>query len=498
MKIKLGILAALLAGSFGAAGGPAGDCGLAQAEWKLGTHSRLEERDGKRLLVVEVPEKDRNGSYLSRAEIDLSPFRGLPTTFSMRVRIDGIEKEAGRKGIKFMVTYQAPSGAGIWHGGWGIYGPADWRSVSFLSPIDDYTGKAELVLGVEKNFGKVEFDLDSFRAENHFDLDQSSARAVYTDRVLKEKRLRGVMSPGGNMTEDDFRTLREWGANLVRFQMQRLYQDCTDLDAYGRWLKGRLDHFEKLTEIAPRYGIRLILDLHSAPGGRRSDSAELLMLHSEEYAQYFVRVWEEIARRFKGNPAVFAYDLVNEPYQTGAARFDYLELQKRAAEAIRRIDPEVPIIVEANQLAAPVAFRYFRLLELPNIVYQAHMYVPESFTHQNTPGSRYPGVISGIEWNKEQLRHTLEPVRRFQQRHGARIYIGEFSAKTWAPGAERYIADCISLFEEYGWDWSYHAFREARSWNVELEGTQEKTVPSADNPRKKALLEGLGKNLVTP
>ena len=57
MKIKLGILAALLAGSFGAAGGPAGDCGLAQAEWKLGTHSCLEERDGKRLLVVEVPER---------------------------------------------------------------------------------------------------------------------------------------------------------------------------------------------------------------------------------------------------------------------------------------------------------------------------------------------------------------------------------------------------------------------------------------------------------
>ena len=39
MKIKLGILAALLAGSFGAAGGPAGDCGLAQVEWKLGTQA---------------------------------------------------------------------------------------------------------------------------------------------------------------------------------------------------------------------------------------------------------------------------------------------------------------------------------------------------------------------------------------------------------------------------------------------------------------------------
>ncbi|HXP89452.1 MAG TPA: hypothetical protein VN931_00850, partial [Fibrobacteria bacterium] len=46
------------------------------------------------------------------------------------------------------------------------------------------------------------------------------------------------------------------------------------------------------------------------------------------------------------------------------------------------------------------------------------------------------------------------------------------------PGASRYLADCISLFEEYGWDWSYHAFREYQGWDLEME----------DLPRKEPAL----------
>ena len=45
--------------------------------------------------------------------------------------------------------------------------------------------------------------------------------------------------------------------------------------------------------------------------------------------------------------------------------------------------------------------------------------------------------------------------------------IGEFSAVRWAPGADRYLADCTAIFEEYGWDWSYHAFREWGGWSCE-------------------------------
>ena len=82
-------------------------------------------------------------------------------------------------------------------------------------------------------------------------------------------------------------------------------------------------------------------------------------------------------------------------------------------------------------------------------------------------------------------------MREFQLAHGARIYVGEFSASVWATGAENYLADCIALFNEYGWDWTYHALRESKSWNVELAPDADgNLVPSSDTPRKRALVNG--------
>ena len=82
-------------------------------------------------------------------------------------------------------------------------------------------------------------------------------------------------------------------------------------------------------------------------------------------------------------------------------------------------------------------------------------------------------------------------MRAFQEKYGAKIYVGEFSAVCWAPGAEKYLEDAISVFEEYGWDWTYHAFREWPGWSVEHQGQSDNDlVPVADTPRKRALLGG--------
>ena len=46
--------------------------------------------------------------------------------------------------------------------------------------------------------------------------------------------------------------------------------------------------------------------------------------------------------------------------------------------------------------------------------------------------------------------------------------------------------------EEYGWDWTYHSFREALWWNVEtvLDPATGKPVPNKDNNRFRALVDG--------
>ena len=308
------------------------------------------------------------------------------------------------------------------------------------------------------------------------------------------------MSPGGDMSEDDFRTLAEWGATLLRFQMIRDWHAVDgnrDLDEYDRWLDGRLDHFDKVVlPLARKYGMEVVLDLHVPPGGRDA-ALEANMFYDARYADHFVGLWRRIARRFKGREGIYGYDLVNEPCQghEAAPGCDWWSLQRRAAEAIREEDPLVPVIVESNLWDSPDTFRYLSPLTLTNVIYEVHMYSPGDFTHQRVNGTRkwtaaYPDEERG--WNREALAKTLETVRDFQAKHGARIYVGEFSAVCWAPGAGEWLRDCISIFEENGWDWTYHAFREWPGWSVEHEGEDDASLRlSPDNPRRRALLDGL-------
>ena len=312
--------------------------------------------------------------------------------------------------------------------------------------------------------------------------------------------LRGCMLPTRDTTEDDIETLHRWGATMARFQICRGWtrRDANqDLDDYAAWVDSRLDNLADVLRWAAARGMKIVLDLHVVPGGRNAKDLEDNMLHDDRFAEAFLDTWRRIATRFKGDPALYGYDLWNEPNQKNRARNDYWTLQRRAAEIVRAIDPDTPIVVESNNSAAAATYAYLSPLRMDNVIYQVHVYVPSTFTHQGINdyerGAKWPDPAKG--WDKEFLRKALEPVREFEARHRAKIYVGEFSAIAWAEGAENYLRDCIDLFEEYGWDWTYHAFREWSGWSVEHEGSDPKhLVPSADNPRRRALLEGFKRN----
>ena len=315
--------------------------------------------------------------------------------------------------------------------------------------------------------------------------------------IAELPRLRGVMSPTRNMNVDDFRVFRLWGVTLLRYQMNRdkSHVDDKNLEEFDRWLDGKLDHLDNFVlPQAERNGVSVVVDLHMPPGGR-DDSSDMVMFYEEKFADHFVKTWQRIARRFRCRNTIYGYDLINEPLQTRTASsgIDYWNLQRRAAEAVRKEDPYTPIVIESNIRDSPSGFGDLRPISLSNVIYQVHMYEPMDFTHQNVlkyyrKEMCYPNCVKG--WDKEFLRRQLQPVRDFQRKHKARIYVGEFSAVAWAEGADQYLADCISLFEEYGWDWTYHAFREWHGWSVEHEGPDaQHLVPSADNPRKRVLLK---------
>lgn len=67
-------------------------------------------------------------------------------------------------------------------------------------------------------------------------------KVKYPQKTEKHSRLRGMMSPAGPMTEEMFRTLKQWNVNLVRMQIMRNWNKLNtelDLDEYYRWLDKR-------------------------------------------------------------------------------------------------------------------------------------------------------------------------------------------------------------------------------------------------------------------
>lgn len=234
--------------------------------------------------------------------------------------------------------------------------------------------------------------------------------------------------------------------------------------------------------------------MSDVPGGRDKDS-NFLMFDDARCLAEFREEWKMLAMRLHKYDFI-SYDLCNEPHQTRVAKVcDYWTAQRLAAEDIRKIDSESPIIIEAYGWDGPEAFWAMSPMKLTNIVYQVHMYYPMAFTHQGLyswkAGPEYPSAKDG--WDRNYLIKTFSQVRNFEKLHGARIYCGEFSAAAWAKGAENYIADCASVLNEFGWDWTYHAFREYPGWSVEHEGPDRDHLSKStvETPRKRALLNGL-------
>lgn len=408
--------------------------------------------------------------------------RGARVMVTGKVRGDSIHSLDSKRqlpgylGGKVQVYVGAPSRGKRYLDARSLHDTFPWKDVGILCGIMDDAGETQIRIGLEGASGTF------WVSELKMVLVQ--AKAIRAKPVLKAltqpmTQKRGFMSPQ-RFRAEDFKDMGALHVNVVRWQMG---QQPADKRSFEMWFAEELDELALALDAAAANGIQLVVDMHTAPGGRLPDRTYRMYME-QEYRDMFIQSWKRIASRFKGHPGLWAYDLANEPvqnYPSPAGMPDWLGLQVEAGKAIRVIDPDTAIMIEVDQWDSPDSFAWLQPVDLPNVIYQAHMYWPWEFTHQGIKTNQggadgkdfdknsiaYPGTLDNQPLDKEALRRYLEPVREFQLEHGARIFIGEFSAVRWAPGAAQYLEDCISIFEEYGWDWTYHAFRESPVWGVE-------------------------------
>lgn len=469
-------------------------------KWKLPPGGTISES------ILTVSATDPAVPQLASHPVDPEPYFDRTLTVRFEVKYSDVSKpKEAYNGVKLMIHYFS-NGKQYWTNCPPLYGSSDWKIVTVKQKMPGDTEWIFLETGLQGSTGKLQVRnvelMDWAPEELHRPpvAVPEDFRCEYTERVSSLPLLRGMMSPVIYRSAD-FPAMREWNVNLLRWQLR---PQAREGEKYADLLERDLNILDKVLERCRKLGIMVIIDLHSLPGGQEPNQgmvqSESKMFDNPEFAEEFIESWRKIARRYRDCPAVYGYDLFNEPNQKTPRRIDYLELQYRAAKAIREIDPETPICIAANDWNSPRYFSYLHPLPLKNIIYNVHMYRPLNYTHQRVVPALtriydYPGNIDGKYWDKEALRRCLAPVREFQQKYGARIVVSEFSVIRWAPGGERYLADVLALFEEYQWDWCYHAFREANCWDLEYDDRYRNAAArDLNNPRLRLILDLLAKN----
>jgi aryl-phospho-beta-D-glucosidase BglC (GH1 family) len=259
--------------------------------------------------------------------------------------------------------------------------------------------------------------------------------AIDKVKSLNITHLRGTMI-NPNITEEDFRVLASWNANHIRWQLlwgqfPHGPADKGDIPAYEAWLETILEHLDSLLPVFRQLGIKILLDLHTPPGGRDQND-KWPLFYNQTFQNAFLTVWEKMANRYKNETQIMGYDLVNEPDDRDLlvpGLKNWRDLAIAAIQRIRAIDTLHPIIIEASPRGGYNTLPKLEPLPFDNIIYSFHMYEPSKFVFQDvlynvTTPIYYPGVIDGKMWNKDQLRVVMQPNLDWQKTHNVSIHMG--------------------------------------------------------------------------
>jgi glucan 1,3-beta-glucosidase len=232
------------------------------------------------------------------------------------------------------------------------------------------------------------------------------------------------------ITRDDFAWLKRTGINAVRlpvghwlfgkdYPSHRSYQEMR-----FPYVVGGLEVVDKVFRWAKEFGLRVVLDLHAAPGCQNGFDnggiAGVCEWHtSEEYIQYSLDVLERLAERYANHPALHGIQVLNEPSWSISTDL----LKRYTLDAYHRIRRHCP--PERVTVVFHDGFRSFReyagFLQEPefcNVAIDIHRY--QCFAKDDIDMD----IFGHIKKSAVDLRAEADEIIR---ESGYQVYCGEWS-----------------------------------------------------------------------
>lgn len=250
------------------------------------------------------------------------------------------------------------------------------------------------------------------------------------------------------ITRDDFARLKADGVNCVRLPFS--YDLESEPGGLFRWLDFAVAQ-------AKSQGIYVILDLHGAPGrqGAEHHTGEegVNKLFSEpQFREQTAQLWSKIAAHYKNEPAVAAYDLLNEPIgapNAATLHFFHNELYR----AVRAVDAKHIVIVEdgyknLDQMPDP------QIMGWQNVVYSTHSYKFDAKTADDHDGH--------LKW------WVMAQSKAVQDKWQVPVYIGEFNLEPHGNAEKMRLY--TSTFDAANISWSLWTYKTSSKWSGSMWG----------------------------
>ncbi len=343
---------------------------------------------------------------------------------------------------------------------------------------------------------------------------------IYQRRVYPDLDGPDWMGPGPlgpPYTQEDFDRLAALGANYVNLSHPGLFSEMQPY-ALDDDVQANLD---ALLDMIAEADMFAVISFRTGPGrnewaiiGEYGEEPSNNNVWQDEAAQQgWAAMWTHTAGRYRDNPIVVGYDLMVEPNSSGnlldlwspeefypayaGTLYDWNQLHPRLSAAIREVDTQTPILIGGMGYSAAAWLPTLKPAADSRIVYTVHQYAPFIYTHQEPPLTlSYPGVFDadgdGAKETVDRawLADLLFNLDEFAAANNAPVAVNEFGLMRWQPGADVFMDDQMSLFEERGINyalWAWHA-----SWPPLAEGDHEFNFRFGPDPDSRADVETSG------
>jgi aryl-phospho-beta-D-glucosidase BglC (GH1 family) len=147
------------------------------------------------------------------------------------------------------------------------------------------------------------------------------------------------------ITAEDIRFIKRAGFNSVRVPFD--YRLFVNGDSPARLEGPGYELLDRVVGWCRKEGLYVVLDMHAAPGGQTGDNIDdswgyPFLFESVESQELTARLWQKLAARYRNEPAVIGYDLLNEPiphfFDTNYFNPKLEPLYRRVVAAVREAD----------------------------------------------------------------------------------------------------------------------------------------------------------------